>query len=344
MARSGPRRTISASSEDELIGWLRNELNRRGLADLLGDDVARLTLSGDWAVSADQQLEGTHFPSGLPAIRIGRRLVAVNLSDLAAAGVEPRYAIATLAAPPGFDHKSFFAGLLDACQEFAIELAGGDLARSPRTHATLTVFGRRPPRGHFPRRDLARAGDLLWLGGPVGDSALGRLLLARGATATAHTIRLPAEPELPEALRAAARSSIGRHLAPTPQIELGGWLAKRPRAAAIDVSDGVLLDLERLARESSVCCELDATALPRSRRFPELARALDQNPTTLALTGGEDYVLLFALPESKQPPASFRATLVGRVTAAVEDRRDSLVKLRGAELPTGRSKGWDHLA
>ncbi len=335
---------MPGSAEDRLIDWLRNELERRGLSDLLGDDVARLALSGDWAVSADQQIEGTHFPAGLPANRIGQRIVAVNLSDLAAAGAQPRYAIATLASPADFDHKSFFMGLLDACQQFGLELAGGDLARSPRIHAALTVFGRRPQRGRFLRRDLARSGDLLWLGGPVGESALGRLLLERGASATANRLRLPADPGLPRTLHAAARASISRHLAPDPQLALGAWLATRHRAAAIDVSDGVLLDLERLARESRVRCELDATTLPLSSNFGELARNLGQNATTLALTGGEDYVLLFALPVRVRPPASYRATLVGRVIGGVKNPYNATVRLLGADLPAGRPKGWDHLA
>lgn len=332
------------NSEDRLIDWLRREIARRGLPDLLGGDVAQLTLAGDWAVSADQQLESVHFPAGLPANRIGRRLVRVNLSDLAAAGAEPRYAIATLAAPTGFDHRSFFEGLLDAALEFGLALAGGDLAKSSQVHATLTVFGRRRPRGRFLRRDLARAGDTLWLGGTVGESAIGRLLLARGAAATPKTLRLPARPKVPNRLRSAARSAISRHLEPEPQIALGAWLSTRRRAAAIDVSDGVLLDLERMARESRVRCELDATVLPLSAGFRELARLLGQDPMLLALTGGEDYVLLFALPERVRPPAPYRAVPVGRVTAEVESRRDAIVRLLGAELPAGRPKGWDHLA
>ncbi len=332
------------NSEDRLIDWLRTEIARRGLPDLLGDDVAQLTLSGDWAVSADQQLESVHFPAGLPASRIGRRIVAVGLSDLAAAGVEPRYAIATLAAPAAFDHRSFFEGLLDAGQEFGLALIGGDLAGSSQIHATLTVFGRRRPRGRFLRRNLARAGDTLWLAGTVGESAVGRLLLACGAAATAKTLRLPARPEIPIRLRSAARSSISRHLEPEPQLALGAWLSTRQRAAAIDVSDGVLLDLERMARESRVRCELDATTLPLSAGFVELARLLEQDPLALALTGGEDYVLLFALPEREQPPASYRAVPIGRVTVEVEHRRDTAVHLLGAELPADRPKGWDHLS
>jgi thiamine-monophosphate kinase len=330
-------------NEDRLIDWLRIELVRRGMPSLLGHDVAQLTLAGDWAVSADHQIEGTHFPPSLPANRIGRRLVGVNLSDLAAAGAEPNYAIATIAAPSEFDHKAFFMGLLDACQEFGLALAGGDLARSSKVHSTLTVFGRRQRRRRFLRRNLARTGDLLWLGGCVGESAIGRLLLARGATATAKTLRLPARDRLPHNLHAAARSSLSRHLAPEPQLALGTWLASRRRAAAIDVSDGVLLDLERLARESRVRCELDATSLPLSSGFQDLAHHLGVNPLTLALTGGEDYVLLFALPRRVRPPASYRTTPIGRVTAEVENRRDATVRLLGAELPAGQPKGWDHL-
>ena len=137
---------MSLGSEDRLIAWLRRELARRDLPDLLGDDVADLQLSGACAVSSDQQIEGVHFPAGLTAYRIGRRLVAVNLSDLAAAGAEPRYAIANVAAPASFDFRNFFRGLLDGCQEHGLVLAGGDLAGSVEVHAALTVMGRRSKR------------------------------------------------------------------------------------------------------------------------------------------------------------------------------------------------------
>jgi len=335
---------VAAGTEDRLISWLRKELVSRGSRDFLGNDVARLPLSGDWAISVDQQIEGVHFPAGLGSERIGRRLVAVNLSDLAAAAAEPRFGFATLAAPADFDHKGFFRGLLDAGREHGLTLAGGDLARSDRIHAALTVCGKRGRRRRFLGRDLAREGDSLWLGGSVGESALGRSLLARGADAGGAALRLPATPAIPRSLRGAARAALARHLDPEPQLELGAWLGGRRRAAAIDISDGLLLDLRRLARASRIRCELDVSALPSSPGFSELARQLELDPTIVALTGGEDYVLLFCLPERLRPPNAFRATRVGRVSAAVDAEDDAAVILRGFELPPGLAAGWDHLA
>lgn len=242
-----------------------------------------------------------------------------------------------------FDHKAFFTGLLDTFAEHGLTLVGGDLAKSAQLHTALTLFGRRRSRSRLLHRNRARAEDRLWLGGPVGESAAGRLLLERGARVTAKTLRLPVSLGMHGSLAATARAALSRHLEPDPQLALGAWLAGRRRAAVIDVSDGVLLDLERLARASRVACELDATALPSSEGFEPLCRHLAEDPATLALTGGEDYVLLFALPDGIRPPAECRAVPVGRVTGVVARGRDATVRLCGAELPAGRSGGWDHL-
>ncbi len=114
-----------------------------------------------------------HFLPGLDPGRVARRLLAVNLSDLAAMGAIPRYALLALAAPAAFDHQAFFRGLLAACRHFDIELVGGDLARGDRLHASLTAFGSAPPAGRFLERTSARPGDRLWLGGAVGLAAAG---------------------------------------------------------------------------------------------------------------------------------------------------------------------------
>lgn len=332
---------IASSSEDRLIAWLRAEITRRGLPDLLGDDVAHLKLDGNWAVSTDQQIEGTHFRTGLHPSRIGRRLVAVNLSDLAAAGVRPGYALAAVAAPRGFDFKSFFRGLLDACSEHGLKLAGGDLATADRSSFKLTVFGRRPSRGSRLGRDRARPGDVLWLGGPVGAAALGRRLLDTGATATARTIRLPAQ--IPRRLRGPARWAIERFLEPRPQLALGSWLARRRRAATIDISDGLLLDLERMARASGVACELRSEAIPGGPGFSELAAWIGTDPLEAQCAGGEDYVLLFALPSGARPPSRFGAAAIGRVLASSGSSSRAIVRVEGSGRRAIRNRGWDHL-
>src|SRR6185436_12693499 len=126
-------------------------------------------------VTTDSQIEGVHFPPGLDPALVARRLLAVNLSDLAAMGAEPRHAFLALAAPPGFAHRRFFRALLAACRLQGVELAGGDLARDPHhVHAVLTLLGTRPAAGRWLRRDGARPGHRLWHGGTVGESAAGQ--------------------------------------------------------------------------------------------------------------------------------------------------------------------------
>jgi thiamine-monophosphate kinase len=285
----------------------------------------------------DSQIEGTHFPPGLDPALVARRLLAVNLSDLAAVGAAPRHALLALSAPPRFDHRRFLAAFAAACGTAGVTLAGGDLARAPQLVATLTVIGARRRQGRWLRRDTARHGDLLWLGGTVGESALGRLLLARGARLAGRRVELPGELELRGADAPAARAAVRRHLLPTAQLALSARLAREPRCACIDVSDGLARDLGRLARASGTGATLHAGALPLARRFAGLAAALAADPLALALGGGEDYVLLFALPPGVNAPLG--CTPVGRI-----ERRPGLRLSDGTRSAPLAEVGWDHLA
>jgi thiamine-monophosphate kinase len=132
-----------------------------------------------------------------------------------------------------------------------------------------------------------------------------------------------------------ARRAIRRHLLPQPQVELGYWLARRRRAAAVDISDGLLLDLERLCRASQVGAIIDGARIPLDRDLDQLADELGVEALDLALTGGEDYVLLFALPAGLQPPRSLGCSEIGSLT------RGRGVRVRGHKPPSVR--GWDHL-
>ena len=178
----------------------------------------------------------------------------------------------------------------------------------------------------------------------MGNSGAGRILLGVGCEGDSQGSAPSESPKIPRGLRDAARAALARHLDPAPQLRLGAWLASRRRAATIDVSDGLLLDLERLARASMVRCELDARVLPLSPGFAPLCEFLGLEPFELALTGGEDYVLLFSLPAGVRPPVKFGATRVGRVIAAVERPEDTRVLVLGAALGKGQSHGWDHLS
>ena len=324
------------SGEDELVAWLRRRSAEGG--SLIGDDAAVLPGGESWAVTTDTQIEGVHFVAGLDPALVARRLLAVNLSDLAAMGARPAYALLALAAPPGFAHRRFFTALLRSAARYGLALAGGDLAASPTLTAVLTLLGSR--QGRWLRRAGASPGEKLWLGGSVGESAAGAVLVGRGARLEHGGVRLPEGFEAPRELAAAARRAVRRHLAPRPQIELGRWLAERTRAGgAIDVSDGLALDLHRLCRESRAGAEVHFDLLPRPRGSRELAARLSLDFRDLALTGGEDYVLLFTLPEGVEPPAGHGCRAVGRV---VSGRRVALVSAgQSEELPP---RGWDHLA
>ncbi|HXO21050.1 MAG TPA: thiamine-phosphate kinase [Thermoanaerobaculia bacterium] len=330
-----------AASEDQLLSWLRGRIPEEATDPLLGDDAALLPRGGPWAVTVDSQIAGIHFDPDLDPAVVARRLLAVNLSDIAATGARPAYAFLALSATPGFDHRRFFSALLADCRRHAVRLAGGDLARQPAaTTATLTLLGTLPPGGHRLRRSAAAAGDELWLGGTVGESAAGRRLIDSGARLRGSKVELPEGlSQSSVALRAAARRAVRRHLLPVPQLELGRWLGRQRRAAAIDVSDGLSRDLSRLSRESAVGALVVAEDLPLSDHFLPLCQRIGCDPWELVLGGGEDYVLLFTLPAGRRPPAHFACRRIGEMKAS----RRLHWTLGGARalLP---DRGWDHLS
>lgn len=343
-------------SEEGLVAWLRTVTGRGAAAGragsratLIGDDAA--TLPTGAVVTVDQQIEGVHFPTGLDAAIVARRLLAVNLSDIAASGARPRHAFLALAAPPGFDHRRFFRALVGACGEFGVALAGGDLAVAENLHLSLTLIGDRRPGDATLGRDRARPGQRLWLGGTLGESALGCELLRRGAHSRGNSVVLPASFSVKGGLRTAAVRAVRRHLLPSPQLELGRWLAGRGAAAAsgagaaIDVSDGLAKDLHRLCAASEVGASLDGAALRAAMppHFAELAALLDVDPIRWVESGGEDYVLLFTLPKTVSPPRRWNALAIGVIT-----RKPGVFIEDSEASPASRCRrlgnaGWDHL-
>ena len=329
---------MSHGAEDRLHQWLRRRLLQCGF-DRVGDDGAILPAGGPWVVSQDHQIEGVHFPSGLDPRVIAKRLLAVNLSDLAAMGAEPTYAFLALSCPADFDQRRFLTGFIAACQAVDVELAGGDLARHDRVTTSLTLMGLTVSGGRWLQRSLGRAGDSVWLAGDLGLSATGRRLLELGAHLEGRRVLLPEGLGFNSRERRLAVRAVRRHLVPVARIDVGRWLAKRRRVAAIDVSDGFALDLHRLCRNSGVGARIEADTLPLQQNLKTVCIKLGMQPLDTALSGGEDYALLFTLPPRVRPPVVLACRRIGQLTVEPDIFLDS--ESRSERLP---ALGWDHFS
>ena len=284
------------------------------------DDVAVL---GDLVLTHDTIAEGVHYLPDDPPASVGWKLVAVNLSDLAAKGADPVAALLSLTLT-GEERwtDAFLSGVEAACESYGLPLVGGDTIslppEAPRVLG-LTAIGR--VSSSAPSRTGARAGDRLWVAGTLGDGAAGLAQLR---------IDKKAEGLLVEAYRR-----------PIPLLEAGRALA--PHATAMmDISDGLLLDLQRLCRASRCGASVDMDAIPLSEPF--IADAGSDLPARLfAATGGDDYALLAALPPEVDPlslslPSGLRLTCIG---ALASGSSLSLSDASGA-IPLPEHLGHEH--
>ena len=317
------------ASEFSLIArHFRRPVTRARLG--VGDDCALVTLAPglELAISTDMLLAGTHFFAGTDARRLGHKALAVNLSDLAAMGAQPRHATLALGLPDADDAwvGAFAAGFFALAERFGVELIGGDTTRGPLA-ICVTIMGE-VPEGQAIRRDGAQAGDDIWVSGSLGDAALGLLALKGEAMLS------PAD----EAF------CVGRLESPEPRVALG--LALRGLASAmIDLSDGLAGDVGHIARASGLAARLNVDALPFS---PALAAQMPARRRACALSGGDDYELCFTAHADERDVVMATARSVGlevaRVGSMVEasaGRGDVLlVDGDGRDLPA--AGGYDH--
>jgi len=295
-----------------------------GVARGIGDDCALLELAAgeQLAISTDTLVAGVHFPDPCEPFLLGQRALAVAASDLAAMGATPigfTLALTLPQAEPAW-LQAFARGLDAMAQGCALALIGGDTTRGPLS-LTLTVFGR-VPRGQALTRGGARPGDLLCVGGPLGDGA-GALQLVLG--------RRQAAAEIAEPL-------LARFWSPQPQLALGQALRGKA-TAALDVSDGLLADCGHIATASGVALLVEQERLPLS---PALRALLDEaDARACALGGGDDYVLAFTLPPAQLPAlqnAGWPIQVIGRVEAGQGVR---LLDAHGRTL-TPPARGYQH--
>ena len=279
--------------EFQLITHLRRRFGRTGSSVVrgIGDDAAVITTQKgrQLVLTTDLLVEGVHFARTTASFEdIGYKSAAANLSDIAAMGASPDYALVSLAIPSSLtpsDIHRFYRGFMMACRPYGVHLVGGDTSSSYQDlFVNITLTGS-VAAGRAIMRDGARAGNLLYVTGTLGDSLAGLKLLSSRKRAKTRSMRSIGETRL-----------IRRHLRPSPRVEIGHLLsAHRLATAAIDVSDGLSGDLRHICTQSGVGVEVDAQALPLSSELRTYARVHAMDPVAIALQGGEDYELLFTV-------------------------------------------------
>ncbi|MFL5874170.1 MAG: thiamine-phosphate kinase [Solirubrobacterales bacterium] len=325
--------------EFELLAKLRERLPQPSSRVKLGsgDDAAVTVPGGATATSVDAIVDGVHFRRGESGLdSVGRKALATALSDLAAMGAETGEAYVVLGAPPDLGEDDFLAlldGMLGLAAASGTTLAGGDVTRAPVLTVAVTVVGHAAAAEDFVTRGGARAGDLLVLTGEIGAAAAGRLLLEN--------------PGLPKAVSAGEADRLRiRQLDPTPRLLSGRALAAAGARAMIDLSDGLAADAGHLAEASGVALAIDSDRLPLTAGVAEIADAAGQDALALAVSGGEDYELLAALPADRLAAAAAAIEEAGETTLT-EIGQVTAGEGVAIRLPGGASleaAGYDHLA
>ena len=263
----------------------------------IGDDAAVVDVAGPLAVAVDSIVAGTHFPDSMPASAVGHRSLAVNLSDLAAIGARPRWATLALCLPSGdLDWvKDFSAGFFALADRFGVGLIGGDTMRGPLS-VTVQVMGDAATEPLL--RSAGSVGDLVFVSGSIGDGAAGLQYLREGDKSDSADIA----------------AVIERFSYPEPRVDLGIALAGQAHAA-IDISDGLVIDLGRICSQSRCGAEIDLQSLPLSSALRALFS--EQAGLELALNGGDDYELCFTAAPADADRVQEIAERVGTAVTAI---------------------------
>ena len=302
-------------TEAEILDRLRSRIRLPRSSTLIagiGDDCAIYRSphsTEDLLLTTDFLIEGVHFlTSTHKAADIGHKVLARGLSDIAAMGGVPRFCLLSLAIPASVNSKwidAFYGGLLTLAEAHSTVLAGGDLSRSENIACDI-VCGGAVKRGRAILRSTARPGDAIYVSGRLGGSAVG-LETGRG-------------------------SGLRRHLRPEPRLELGRYLQRLHATAAMDLSDGLSIDLDRMCTASATSAELETVPVFRGATLEQ------------ALNGGEDYELLFTTPPRVRVPTVFGDIPLTRIGTMHEGSgkrtsKDPRVSLNGEPVPV---LGHDH--
>jgi thiamine-monophosphate kinase len=313
---------VSSSQDNQLAP-------RQQLVVGIGDDAA--VWHGDASTqlaTVDSLIQDVHFSLNTISWKgLGWKSLAINLSDIAAMGGVPRYALVSLALPGNTeveDVAALYEGMIELAQRFQVAIVGGDTCKSPVISITVTVLGN-IRNAHILSRSTARLGDNVAVTGYLGNAAAGLEML---------TNKLQFDPEVTACLRDA-------FLRPLPRIAEGQLLIKQGVATAIDVSDGLLSDLRHICQASQVSARVEVDLIPIQSVVRE---NFGERAIKLALAGGEDYELLFTasagIINRVKKKAPCPVTIIGEITAgkpgevSMFDTNNNPVNLREA--------GWEH--
>lgn len=308
-------------NERDIIQCLlaRCGVEQNGLLRGIGDDCAVIEKNEQrsWLVTMDTLVESVHFDLNWhPPEKLGRKAVAVNVSDIAAMGGEPVFIFLSLGLPRGFDPSwmnSFSQGITGACREYGCMLAGGDTVMSREgVLITVTVIGEVPAdqvvyrRGAFP-------GDVIWVSGSLGMAAAGLEICRNGITSAVTSLQ----------------PLVEAHLNPQPRVRLGRQLAEsRIVHAMMDISDGLATDLSHLCAQSGVGAQIYSDRLQASPALLEATSLLRQDPIDLMIRGGEDYELVF----TSSPDAESEIAALAESTGVAVTAIGTIVNQQGVRL------------
>ena len=315
-------------TEDQLLATIHRVLSGAGPEVIVGpgDDAAVVRSgSGELVMTTDAMVEGVHFRTDLTTPRdLGYKAIAVNVSDVAAMGASPRFAVCALTLSSAVDAAwvvELAGGMRECCEEFALSLVGGNLSAGGEVSIVVTVTGEVVP-GRAVRRNGARPGDRLVVTGSLGGSAAGLRVASQRSWSDDE------------------RDAIRRFMRPTPRVGEAGGLASHGVTSMIDVSDGLALDLSRLCRSSGTGARIELARIPR---HPAATPAE-------ALAGGEDYELLATLPDveafedARSELRDAFGVSLGDIGAIIDEGLVA-VDENGTERPLmteGANAGWDH--
>lgn len=322
-ARKSQGRTLADFGELQLIERIRKKVLPRGktgetcVVTGIGDDTAVLKSEKDWwlLLACDTLVEGIHFAKKTSAYGVGWKAMGCNLSDIAAMGGIPLFAVVSLACPAGTSVReidAMYAGMMDLAKRFDVSIVGGDtVEQSGGLCITVAILGKVEKNRHIARSG-ARPGDAICVTGSLGGSL------------------------------------FGKHLAFTPRVEEARALAKHcPPSAMIDISDGLASDLLKLLEASRVSAEISEEAIPVSHDAVEAAKREGMPPAEHALQDGEDFELLFTLPDDKVGKClrlfrrhfSTPVTVIGKVK---KGHRKPIVRQANGSSVALVTRGYEH--